>query len=262
MIFSSPKGYMSEVCSQNLTQTRWYIFHENSLLVSADNTLPDRQNLPLKRDLYFGSYGHLGLFAGEAESSDISGDWTWIPLRSLFGRLNEADFSLAGRALQLLHWDRSHTYCGVCGSKTLTSEKERCRRCPDCEHLAYPKLSPVIMALVKKKDQILLARGSHFPENFYSVLAGYVEPGETLEQCVAREIEEEVDIHVQNIRYFGSQPWPFSNSLMMAFTCEWKEGEIVINKEELIDAGWFYHNNLPPLPSSASISRHLIESAL
>ena len=118
------------------------------------------------------------------------------------------------------------------------------------------------MALVQRKEEILLARGPSFPMGFYSVLAGFVEPGETLEQCVQREVFEEVGLHVENIQYFGSQPWPFPNSLMVAFTCQWKSGEIKIDPSEIVDAQWFHKGNLPTLPPEISISRILIDETL
>jgi NAD+ diphosphatase len=188
--------------------------------------------------------------------------WQWHSLRTLFGVISDELYAVAGRAMQLLDWDRIHKYCGCCGKETFIRKTERCRECTICGHLAYPKLAPAVMALVKREKKILLARGPHFPEKFYSVIAGYVDPGETLEQCVMREVIEEVGIKVKNICYFGSQPWPFSGSLMIAFTCEWQEGEIYTQPDEILHADWFDLTNLPQLPPPLSISRLLIDSAL
>ena len=116
------------------------------------------------------------------------------------------------------------------------------------------------MALVQRGEQILLARSAHFPDKFYSVLAGYVDPGETLEQCVVREVFEEVGLKVNNVCYFGSQSWPFSSALMMGFTCDWEEGDICIDKAEIEEAAWFERSHLPALPSPLSLSRILIDS--
>jgi NAD+ diphosphatase len=190
----------------------------------------------------------------------IPTEWKWKSLYTLYGSFPEEHFALSGRAMQLLQRDRTHQYCGCCGEETFTRVKERCKECTACGHLAFPKLAPVIMALVTRGDEILLARGAHFPEKMYSVLAGYVDPGETLEQCVAREVFEEVGIRVKNIRYFGSQPWPFSHSLLVGFVCEWEDGEIHADPDEISDAGWFDASNHPQLPFPLSLSRLMIDA--
>jgi len=183
-------------------------------------------------------------------------------MRELHGILGEEQFAIAGRAYQLIHWDRTNQYCGGCGAVTVHREKERCRECSSCKQLSYPKMAPAIMALVKKNDQILLARGPQFPQNFFSVLAGYVDPGETLEQCVAREVAEEVGIQVKNVQYFGSQPSPFSQALMVGFICDWAAGEIEIDPVEIEVAAWFEKSGLPQLPPHLSLSRMMIDSIL
>jgi NAD+ diphosphatase len=139
----------------------------------------------------------------------------------LFSVLEDAHFALAGRALQLLQWDRDHQYCGRCGTPTVPRAEERARQCPACGLSAYPRVAPAVMALVRRGRELLLGRSPHFPPGMYSALAGFVEPGESLEQCVAREVEEEVGVRVANLAYFASQPWPFPHSLMIAFVCEW-----------------------------------------
>lgn len=187
--------------------------------------------------------------------------WIWSELKFLHTVIPEYQFAIAGRAFQLIDWDLTNQYCGRCGSKSIPREKERCKECLSCGHLMYPKLAPVIMALVQRENKILLARGVHFPDKMYSILAGFVDLGETLEQCVAREVFEEVGLRVKNMCYFASQPWPFSRSLMIAFTCEWEEGEIQIDSAEIEDAGWFDKSCLPLLPPLYSLSRLLIEEA-
>jgi len=136
---------------------------------------------------------------------------------------------------------------------------ERAKQCLRCGLTNYPRLNPAVIAAVLKGDQILLARNKRFKVPMFSVLAGFVEPGETLEACIEREILEEVGITVKNIRYFGSQPWPFPNSLMIGFVAEYAGGEITIDKQEIVEAGWFFKSNLPPVPSSISIARRLID---
>jgi NAD+ diphosphatase len=181
-------------------------------------------------------------------------------LRGLFPDLGDELFALAGRALQIVNWDRTHRFCGQCAAPTADKEDERAKICPRCGLVTYPRMSPAIIVAVRKEKQILLARASRFPDGLYSVLAGFVEPGETLEQCLRREVREETGIDVQNIEYFGSQAWPFPNSLMIAFTADYAGGEITIDKKEIVDAGWFSANNLPSIPDKLSVARRLIDS--
>jgi NAD+ diphosphatase len=180
-------------------------------------------------------------------------------LRALFGLIDENLIWVAGRANQMVHWHQTHRYCGKCGHPTEAKVDERAKICPKCGLINYPRVSPAVIVAVLKGNSILLGRSPRFPLPFYSVLAGFVEPGETLEECVRREIMEEVGILVKNIRYFGSQPWPFPNSLMVAFTAEYADGETRIDSSELLDAGWYTAQNLPLLPSSLSIAHELIE---
>ncbi len=263
--FASPTDYTNALNPQGEKEACWFIFSGDQLLINNDRkSLPNTtQFLQLKRKIYIGNLGNQHLFTGEVDAQEQTPQgWLWSNLRTLYGVLSEEYYAIAGRAMQLLSWDRTHKYCGSCGNETFIRETERCRECPACAYLAYPKLAPVVIVLIKRDNKILLAHGSQFPENFYSVIAGFVEPGETLEQCVCREVFEEVGIKVKNIRYFGSQPWPFSQSLMIAFTCDWEEGEISIDPIELTHADWFDHTNLPQLPPRLSISRMLIDSYL
>lgn len=184
----------------------------------------------------------------------------WEGLRTLFTVLDDAHFALAGRALQIVDWDRTHQYCGRCGTPTVPKPDERVRACPACRLSAYPRVAPAIMALIRKGNEILLGRSPHFPPGMFSALAGFVEPGESLEQCVAREVLEEVGLEVTNIRYFASQPWPFPHSLMIAYVCDWAGGEIVPQATEIEAAEWFEVFHLPRLPSKISIARRLIDA--
>jgi NAD+ diphosphatase len=180
-------------------------------------------------------------------------------LRSLFGRIDPALFRMAGRAFQVVDWDRTHAFCGRCGTPTELSQTERTRRCPKCGQLHFPRIAPAVITLIRKGDEILLARAHNFTGNFYGLIAGFVEPGETLEEAVVRETQEEVGIQLTNIRYWGSQPWPFPHSLMVGFTADYAGGEIRLQPEEIADARWFTRENLPELPSQISIARRLIE---
>jgi NAD+ diphosphatase len=188
----------------------------------------------------------------------------WAGLRALYSVLDDSHFALAGRALQLVAWDRTHQYCGRCGTRTEAKKAERVRVCPACKLTAYPRVAPAIMALVHRRNQgkqeLLLGRSPHFPPGMYSALAGFVEPGESLEQCVAREVAEEVGVRVRNIRYFASQSWPFPHSLMIAFVCDWESGDIRPQEAEIEAANWFKVLQLPKLPSRISIARRLIDA--
>ena len=188
-------------------------------------------------------------------------DGLLVDLRRAFAMLEEEEWILAGRGAQVLTWDNDHQYCSRCGNDTDHHHRDRARACGDCGHLAFPRLTPAVITLVERDDgRALLAWGRQFPGRFYSALAGFVEPGETLEQCVAREVKEEVGIDVADIRYFGSQPWPFPHSLMIGFTARYAGGDLVLQEEEIVEADWFHHDELPPVPKGRmSIAGWLIE---
>lgn len=184
--------------------------------------------------------------------------WKRTPLRAAMMAMDGPLAGLAGRAAQVLEWDRAHRFCGACGTPTEIKPGERARVCPACKQVAYPRVSPAMMALVWRPGELLLARSPHFVAGRYSALAGFVEPGESLEDCVQREVDEEVGVAVRELRYFGSQSWPFPHSLMVAFTARWDGGEIVPQPGEIEDARWFPIDALPDVPPRFSISGHLI----
>ena len=280
--FSSPLHYESAVSCEAPGEAHWFVFRGDELAVEMGplaapsddprvKARPAWARLPLQknhnwlgpgvpRTLYLGRLNGTQCWAAElAEGAGAPAGTAWAGLRALYTVLGDAHFALAGRALQLLAWDRTHQYCGRCGTPTQAKPDERARVCPACKLTAYPRLAPAVMALVKRGRELLLGRSPHFPAGMYSALAGFVEPGETLEQCVAREVEEEVGLRVSHIRYFASQPWPFPHSLMVAFIAEWRAGEIAPQAGEIEDAKWFDVLQLPKLPSRISISRRLID---
>ena len=183
-------------------------------------------------------------------------------LRQLWGLLDEEAWRLAGRAVQIVDWDRNHRFCGRCGTPTGLNADERSRTCPRCGLQHFPRLSPAVIVLVTRGEEMLLARSPHFAKGVYSTLAGFVEPGESLEDTVAREVLEEVGVTLTGVRYFGSQPWPFPNSLMVGFTAQWAEGDLRPQPGEIEDARWFHPGELPLLPAPMSIARALIDSFL
>jgi len=183
-------------------------------------------------------------------------------LRTLFAHLPEPLLALAGRAFQVVEWDRTHRFCGRCGTATHDKAGERAKECPACGYVAYPRVSPAMMALVTRGREILLARSTRFTTGMYSALAGFVEPGETIEDCVRREVREEVGIEIDDLRYFASQSWAFPHSLMIAYTAEYAGGELRPEEAEIADARWFALDALPLLPSHVSIARRLIDATV
>ncbi|MEG1254778.1 NAD(+) diphosphatase [Clostridium sp.] len=182
-----------------------------------------------------------------------------VALRESGVLLDEEMFTLAGRVNNILNWDKKTKFCGKCGAPTHNSETERAKVCNSCSNIIYPILCPAIIVGITKEDKLLLAHNRGFKGGMYSVIAGFVDPGESLEECVKREVFEEVGIRVKNIRYFGSQPWSFPNSLMVGFFAEYESGEIKVDGSEIAKANWFTKDNLPTLPGRASIARSIID---
>ena len=246
----------------------WFLYQDEKLVVRVNG---DSVMIPASADLkqvdlipdhhqYLGKLDGCPCIAAELPSDiRVPDGWDARGLRELFGALEEEYIWIAGRANQLVDWNQSHRYCGRCGVPTEDKQDERAKICPGCGLINYPRLSPAIIVAVRRGDRLLLARNQRFRNGFYSVLAGFVEPGETLEDCVKREVFEEVNIRVKNIRYFGSQPWPFPNSLMVGFTADYAGGEIGVNKSEIVEAAWFPADNLPRIPPKITIARWLID---
>lgn len=209
---------------------------------------------------YLGRLG--GHDAWALRTNEVPEGWRRVPLRTAMMGMPPEQMGLAARAAQLIEWERAHQFCGVCGTPTEHVSAERARRCPSCGHLAYPRITPAMMTLIWRSGEVLLARGPNFRPGVYSALAGFVEAGETLEQCVVRETAEEVGVSIGDLKYFGSQSWPFPHSLMVAFTARWTGGEIVPQPGEIEDAQWFSIDALPILPPLFSISGHLIRDTV
>lgn len=187
---------------------------------------------------------------------------TLFTLRQHMMQTDADTFHLLGFAAQIATWADNYRFCGSCGLKTVRSTTDRSATCPQCEVGHYPRLSPSMIVLVTRGDEILLARSHRYVPGMYSTLAGFVEPGESVETCVAREVREEVGVEIKNIQYLGSQSWPFPHSLMFGYHAEYASGDIVIQEEEIEDAQWFKLDALPPLPASRSIARFLIDMYL
>jgi NAD+ diphosphatase len=244
------------------TEGRLYVITGQSLCVTHDDA--GAPGIPLgpvpDGAIFLGELDERPCFAWLLGDGDAAPDGTRpIAMRQLFGALPDADFGVGSRALGLTAWDRDHRFCGRCGASTERSRTERVRICSRCGHEAYPRLSPAIIALVERDGRALLARNARIALPFFTTLAGFVEVGETLEDAVAREIHEEAGIAITDVRYFGSQPWPFTGSLMIGFTARWAGGEIVADSREIADAAWFALDELPRIPPKLSIARELID---
>ena len=250
-------------------QTLCFVWRDDKMLVSSADppALPTLSDLTHSRvegsRLYLGRLGGVDCLALR-EGADIPepSGWQWRGLRSLFLRIPDAQLALAGRAFQIVEWDRSHRYCGRCGAATEDKADERAKRCPACGHVVYPRVSPAMMVLVTRGRELLLARANRFPQAMFSALAGFVEPGESIEDCIRREVREEVGIEVDRLSYFASQSWPFPHSLMIAFNAEYASGEARPCDPEIAEVSWFTPEALPQLPGPVSISRHLIDATV
>jgi len=245
----------------------WVIVSKNEVAVTAGDqpTIYFTENpagIPgsLERVQYLGHRNSTPCYAAEiaAGTAPLTG-WEYSGVRELFGRVPDDELAIAALAVQIIDFDRTTQFCGRCGARTRQLRTERAKFCSDCNLITYPQLSPAIIVLVQKGDQILLARSPGFPPGLHSTIAGFVEPGENLEHAVHREVFEEVGIAVENIRYFGSEPWPFPHSFMIGFVADYAGGGITIDNNEIVSAAWFNRNNLPMIPSPLSISRALID---
>jgi NAD+ diphosphatase len=223
-----------------------FIFHGGRLLVrEAGLSLPGREAVAgLELDpqalqpvgLLDGRYCQAGWVEDESRAPP---GYAWRGLRSLFGELDEEVLGVAGRAAQVAEWARTHRFCGACGSGTARLAGERCFKCLNCGHMAYPRISPAMMVLIRKGDSVLLALHTQPAVKRFVPLAGFLEAGESVEEAVHREVFEEVGLRVHNLRYFGSQSWPFPHSLMIAFTADYLDGEIRTDPNEILEARWF-----------------------
>ncbi len=246
----------------------WFIFQKDKMLVHVTGNsaqipqIPNPGSLRMTpiRTQYLGALDGVHCYAAGIDGEDaVYEGMTPLSLRALFGVVPDDLLKVAMRASLIIYWDRTHQFCGRCGQPTQLSTIERAKVCPKCNFISYPRISPAVIVAIIKERQILLAHSNRFPQAFYSVIAGFVEPGETFEECIIREVKEEVGVDVKNIKYFASQPWPFPDSLMIGFTAEYAGGEIRVDGEEVSDAGWFSAESLPEIPGKISIARKLID---
>lgn len=243
----------------------WVLAHcQQHFLADANGVLFPREWFK-RQDLSILAEHGLGHFAGEPvyllelqQPAEIAG-CSWQGLRQLMLQGDADTFKMLGYASQIATWARQHRFCGSCAAPMQQVAGERAMYCPICAAQHYPRLSPSMIVLVTRGDEILLARSPRFNPGVYSTLAGFVEAGESVEECVAREVFEEVGLKVDKLEYLGSQGWPFPHSLMLGFHAQYHSGEIVMQADEIEDARWFALDDLPLLPPANSISRYLIE---
>jgi NAD+ diphosphatase len=249
----------------------WFIFAGHKLLVGHDSDgapeivkgHPATFGITTQFTRQLGRLDTIACYVAAVDKGQLPpANMEFRDLRGLYGALDDDVFRLAGRAIQIIHWHQEHLFCGKCATPMEDDRKELVRRCPSCLMVSYPRLSPAVIMSVVRDNHILLARAPRFPQGMYSALAGFVEPGETLEEAVAREVMEEVGVKVGEIRYLASQPWPFPHSLMIGFTTVYESGDIIVDRGELEDARWFSRSAMPLLPSPISISRLLINNFL
>jgi NAD+ diphosphatase len=252
----------------------WFVFHRSNLLVCGPKNEPlipeapgaDALPLPVTDVRFVGLLGDTACWAARAAGDQAPEGYRFEGVRGLFNRLSDEMLAVAGRAVQVVEFDRTHHYCGACATPTVIHEGGRSRKCPNCGETAYPRVSPAMMVLIKRDTrlgrELLLARSPRFPTAMYSALAGFVEPSESIEDCIHREAFEEVGVRLGAVRYHGSQSWPFPHSLMIAFVADYASGEIVCQEEEIADAQWFTLDALPQLPHRLSIARRLINDTI
>jgi NAD+ diphosphatase len=248
----------------------WFLFKGDKLIVLKEKgkiKIPrwneiDKLNTSVYNIQSMGSYYNCNCKCGEIIDDIDKESIELLDLRALSTLINEEIYLLASKANLLLNWLRTNQYCGVCGGEMYKkdSQSERAMVCSNCGNTTWPRTSPAIIVAVTKEDRLLLAHNRFFPEGRYSVIAGFVEYGETFEDCVKREVYEEVGIKIKNIKYFGSQPWPYPNSMMVGFTAEYLDGDIRVDEEEILDANWFTKGEVLKLHNkSISIGSDLIE---
>lgn len=242
----------------------WHIVvSRGELLTSEEGFLHNRNPVP---SLTVATH-YLGDWAGRpcavhllSDKAPLAG-YMWRGLRAFLGVVSEAEFLLGGRALQVANWDLDHRFCGRCGRETDYHPRDRARVCNRCEFTVYPRISPCVIMLVTRGEECLLARHTYHRHGLYTALAGFMEPGESAEQALAREVKEEVGLEVGEVRYVGSQPWPFPGQLMIGFHAEARAGALRLEEEEIAEARWFHRTAIPEaIPASETLSGQLIRT--
>jgi len=241
--------------------SRWLLFNEAGVLMRGVDipSTADLAGLGPKDPTYLGHVDDMAYFADNLpDNVEVPQGLSMSGLRSLLGSVDDLTWGIASYASQMMYWRKTGRFCPVCATPTEARTQDWGRTCPNCGHVGYPRVSPAVLILIHDGDRLLLASKPGWDR--YSILAGFVDSAETLEECVRRETFEEVKVTVTDIEYAGSQSWPFPHQLMIGFTCRYVVGDITVDNEELDRAGWFTRDALPPLPPSISLSRQLIDA--
>jgi NAD+ diphosphatase len=265
-MLQTPTGFTPLLSPAGSAPTLTLVFERDRLLLRESDLAPPAAALLAQTGLAGADGLPLGLWEGSycqvalaPHGSAAPDGHAWFGLRSLFGQVGDGFLGVASRACQIAEWARTHRFCGACAAPMTLAPGERAMRCTACGHLAYPRISPAMMVLIKKGDQRLLACHANSPYKRFTALAGFLEAGESIEEAVHREVFEEVGLRVHNLRYFGSQSWPFPHSLMIAFTADYLDGEIVTDPNEITEARWFGPGDeWPTLPHTVSIASELL----
>ncbi|BAP45021.1 NAD(+) diphosphatase [Pseudomonas sp. LJDD11] len=258
------RRWTTAVLDPQLPDGRAVVCSPQGFLLSEEGVLFSRQwlaglQLPLLSEHGIGHFDGEPVYVWVLQRAVELEGLAWQGLRQFMLEGDLAVYQKLGYAAQIATWAREHRFCGACGKPTVQVPGERAMYCADDELRFYPRIAPSMIVLITRGDEVLLARSPRFVSGVYSTLAGFAEPGESAEDCVRREVMEEVQLKVRDIQYVGSQCWPFPHSMMLGFHAEYESGEIVPQPDEIEDARWFSIFDLPPLPASRSIARHLIE---
>jgi NAD+ diphosphatase len=245
----------------------WFVISAGDILVTEDKQIPHGylSELPMPdlreyKTVFIGELRerHCYLVIADFADTNFTAVGDFISVRELITEGDDELFAMAARAKQVADFLATHRFCGRCGARMQAVDWELAMHCHSCQHRCYPRISPCIIVAIRRDNQILLARGKRHPEGLYSVLAGFAEAGEALEQTLAREVMEEAGVHIKNPRYVSSQSWPFPNSLMVGFIADWAGGDVRIDPFELEEGGWFDINKLPKIPGQGTIANKLI----
>lgn len=246
----------------------WIVFYQDQLLLKKQN---DRFSIPCSEQppvcIPVGTTIHpictldgypCKAVAIDCPTVEAEDEYILTGLRTSYDLIPLKQYQMAGKAAEILHWDRNSRFCPVCGTK-MEQKEDIMKKCPQCGNEIYPSISTAVLVLLRKEDRLLLVHARNFKGTFNSLVAGFLETGETLEECVAREVKEETGLDVKNITYFGNQPWPYPSGLMVGFIADYAGGELILQDEELSSGAFYTRDNLPELPRKLSLARKMID---
>lgn len=248
-----------------MAKSYFFFFCQDAILLTTDGQIPCCEEVPIHLETWQRLH-HLpplkgcNCYTAKLDTPINEDGWQMAPLRASFDILPTAIYNMAGKAREILYWDQNTQFCGVCGAP-MKLHTDISKRCTNCGKEVWPALATAIIVAVTRNNgkEILLVQSNKFKKDYMGLVAGFVETGETLEECLQREVWEETHIHVKNIRYFASQPWPYPSGLMIGFTAEYDGGDLQLQRSELNKGGWFNRDNMPTIPGKVSLARQLID---